>query len=199
VHISPFAASGSAHVDPWFRRRPRWALAVAGALFAGVFAVLLILGDPAEVSAGLYVLPVGLLAVAFGLRPGVCAGALSATLIYGCAQLNGAELSAFDWIASVAPILFVGLLLGDASDRLAAAHRLHAEIALASQRHREAIEINDSLVQGMAATKWLLESGRDDAALETLAETLRDGERLVSQLMRDAGIGRTPVAATSRR
>jgi hypothetical protein len=48
------------------------------------------------------------------------------------------------------------------------------------------VEINDSLVQGMAAAKWSLEAGRVDNGLAALEETLDQGQRLVSQLIRDA-------------
>jgi hypothetical protein len=176
-------------VDPWFRRRPRWAVAVAVALFAGVLVVRLAVGQPADATADLYVFPVGLIALAFGLWPAVAAGALSVLLMYAWISVGGGDPSTLGWLSHATPVLLVGVLLGDASDRLTASQRMRSELALASQRHREAIEINDSLVQGMAATKWLLEAGRESAALQTLDETLESGQRLVSQLLRDANLG----------
>jgi hypothetical protein len=89
-------------------------------------------------------------------------------------------------------VLLVAAVLGDASDRLSASHRIRLDLAVAAERHREAIEVNDGLVQGMAAAKWLLEAGRTSAALDTLDQTLLAGQQLVSKLIRDAGSAAGP-------
>jgi hypothetical protein len=52
-------------------------------------------------------------------------------------------------------------------------------------RHRKAVEIKDSLVQGMAAAKWSIEAVRMETGLEMLTESLDRGHRLVSQLIRE--------------
>jgi signal transduction histidine kinase len=175
--------------DPWFRRRPRWAIAVAAALFAGVFALRLWVGDPIGAAADLYAFPVALVAFAFGRSAGVGAGVWGAALMAVPLGQAGVDHSLLGWSARVLAIVLIGLVVGDASDRLAAAQRLRLDVVLATERHREAIEINDGLVQGMAATKWLLEAGRDGAALDVLNEALSTGEQMVSKLIREAGAG----------
>ena len=47
----------------------------------------------------------------------------------------------------------------------------------------EAAEINDSVLQQMAATKWLLESGRIDEAIELLEATMTTGQQLVTRVL----------------
>ncbi len=58
-----------------------------------------------------------------------------------------------------------------------------------AQRQRDATEVNDTLVQGMAAAKWALESGRHESGLKTLDDTLRLGHQLVSELLREGNMG----------
>ena len=55
--------------------------------------------------------------------------------------------------------------------------------------HRQAVEINDSLLQGMAAAKWALEAGRADVGLERLSDAIVSGQQLVSGLIRDSEMG----------
>ena len=176
-------------LEPWFRRRPRWAVAVGGALFAGVFVTRLLAGDPSGAVTDLYAFPVALLAFAFGAPAGVGAGVLAAALVSVQLGETGVDHSPLGLAARAVAIVLIGLVVGDASDRSAAAQQLRSDVALATERHREAIEINDGLVQGVAAAKWLLEAGRDSAALDALNETMSTGERLVSKLIREASAG----------
>lgn len=82
-------------------------------------------------------------------------------------------------------LVLVGYLLGDASERLerAVEARIRAEAKML--RERDAVEINDHLVQGMAAAKWALEGGRAERSLQILQATMDDGQRLASDLMRE--------------
>ena len=164
-------------------------MAVAGLLFAAVFAACQLIGDPIGALADLSVFPVALIAFAFGARAGIGAGVFGAVLMAVPLAGAGVDHSVLGWTARALAIVLIGLVVGDASDRLAAAQRLRVDVVVATERHREAIEINDGLVQGMAAAKWQLEAGRDTAALETLTEVLATGEQLVSKLIREADSG----------
>ncbi len=57
--------------------------------------------------------------------------------------------------------------------------------------HRLAVEINDSLIQCMAAAKWAIEAGQVERGQVTLDETIRLGQQLVSALIKDSGMGPT--------
>lgn len=174
---------------PWFHRRPRVTVAVAIALFAAVLALRLSVGRTDDAVNMLYTLPIALVALAFGRRAGILAGIAGVALVVVWVLVRDVDLSPLGWASRALPLLLLGGLLGDASDRLAAAESRHRELEAAAQRHRDATEVNDTLVQGMAAAKWAIEAGRHDAGLKTLGDTLTLGHDLVSKLMRDADMG----------
>jgi glucose-6-phosphate-specific signal transduction histidine kinase len=186
MSVPGFASSPS---EPWFRRRPGVTVVVAVVLYAGVLALRLLLGGPQDALSLLYVLPVSLLAMAFGLRGGALAGVVAVLLMAAWVLLDDVEMSWLGWASRIVPMLLLGLLLGDASDRLRRTEAQRREMHAAARLHREAIEINDSLIQGMAAAKWSLEAGRIETGLSTLNATIEQGHQLVSGLIRDAGMG----------
>lgn len=169
---------------PWFRRHPRLALVTAVVLFAAVLALRLGVEDPLDAISMLYVFPVALLAMARGRLVGLLAGGVAVALVALWAVLASVDLSLVGWAARVLPLLLVGLLIGDASDQLERAARDRESYRLAVERHREAVEINDTLVQGMSAAKWALEADRTEAGLRALEETVELGHQLVSDLIR---------------
>lgn len=154
-----------------------------------MLAVRLVEPSP-EVPVGLlYCLPVALLAVAFGRTAGLLAGALGILATSAWAVLAGAEYGALSWTARTVPLLLLGGLLGDAMDRLVRSEALARREHAAALRAREAVELNDTVVQGLAAAKWALEAGRSDRGLEIVSETLDISQRMVSKLLRDAEMG----------
>lgn len=174
---------------PWFRDRPRWAVAAAALMFLAVFTLRLTTGGVDDAINLLYTLPIALVALAFGRMAGIAAGVLAVVLVGAWVVIDGVDLSLLGWASRLVPLLLLGGLLGDAADRLADADARHRVLEAAAQRQRDATEVNDTLIQGMAAARWSLEAGRHDAGLRTLTETLEVGHRLVSKLMRDAGMG----------
>lgn len=175
--------------DAWFRRRPPLTWATAGVLFVGIFALRMSGGTVEDAYSMLYVFPVALVAVAFGRRAGAAAGVLAVALIVVWAVTQDVGLDPLGWASRVLPILLLGLLLGDATDRLRRIESDRRRLESAALLHREAIEINDSLVQGMVAAKWSLEAGNVDTGLSTLNATIAQAHDLVSGLIRQAGMG----------
>jgi glucose-6-phosphate-specific signal transduction histidine kinase len=181
--------------EPWFARDPRIALAVAVLMYAGVFVLRQSVDDPSEVITAIYVLPIALLAVTYGSRGGIIGSAVGVVLLVVWVVTKDVDLSVFEWITRIVPLLAMGLLLGRAWDRLGAAAEQRRRHEVAALRHRQAVEINDSLIQGMAAAKWAIEAGHVDSGLDTLDETIRLGQQLVSGLIRDSEMGPTHRAA----
>lgn len=175
--------------EPWFGRRPRVALLVIGALYGCVFLLRLLAGSPADATSMLYVLPVALAATAFGRTAGVAAGLLAVGLTVAWAVLKDVSMGPGAWASRIIPVLLLGYLLGSAMDRLRRAERDRRELELAALLHREAIEINDSLVQRMAAAKWAVEAGQVEATERMLSEAMDEAQRLVSDLISRAGMG----------
>ncbi len=175
--------------DPWFRRHPPLALAVAGSLFAGVFGLRMSFGSPVDAYSMLYALPIALVALAYGLRAGTVAGLLAVGLTVLWAMSHSVHLSPTGWASRVLPLLLLGVLLGHATARERRAQEEHRRLEAAAILHREAIEINDSLVQGMAAAKWSFEAGQVDTGTRILDRTITDAHDLVSSLIRRADMG----------
>jgi hypothetical protein len=171
---------------PWFVGRPRIAVATAATLFVGTFALLLTTGPESDVSALLFSLPIALLAAAFGLRGGVAAGVVSVGLLAVLPLTGRDTFTGVGWITRIVPLLLLGALLGDALDRLRRAETERIRLMEAERRHREAIQLNDTIVQSLSAAKWALESADLESGLEIVAETLGRSQQLVSDLIRGA-------------
>jgi hypothetical protein len=162
---------------------------VAGGLFAAVLSVRMFAGSPVDAFSMLYALPVALVATTSGLRAGVAAGLTSVALTVFWAVVREVSLTPSGWASRVLPLLLLGVLLGHATDRLRLAELGRQRLESAAVLHREAIEINDSLVQGMVSAKWLLEAGQVDAGNQILAQTIVRAHDLVSGLISRADMG----------
>lgn len=170
---------------PWFRRRPGAALAAAAVLFALVTAVRVAMG--ADATAGvsmLYVLPISLVALIGGRGAGLTASGVALVLLGLWVLVDDVDLSLVGWASRAVPLVLAGVLLGDAAERLRRAERERVVHAAHEILRRQAVEVNDTLVQGMAVSKWALEAGDPEAALRALDDTLRTGQELVSELVR---------------
>jgi hypothetical protein len=161
-------------------------VAVSAGLFAAVFALRLLVAGSEDAITVLYVLPVSLLALAFGLRAGLVAGAAAVGLVALWAAAGDVSLSALGWSSRVVPPLLLGALVGTASDRIQEAERRERDLAAVLALQRESAEINDTVVQGLAAAKWLLELGRVDEGLEVVTKTMVETQALVSELLGSA-------------
>jgi hypothetical protein len=180
--------SASTPRGPWFRQRPAIAFVVAGVLYAAVLALTVFAGEPADDYVLLYVFPVALISIAFGLRAGVMAGLTALVMIVLWVALRDISLTATGWTSRALPLLLLGGLVGRASDRLREAEMERRQLEAAALLQRDAVEINDSLVQGMAAARWSLQAGQMDTGLRILDETLEQGQEMVSDLIRRAGM-----------
>jgi hypothetical protein len=60
------------------------------------------------------------------------------------------------------------------------------------ERERQAVEINDNIVQGLTVAKYALEVGRDDQSRKAVEDTLRKSQELISQLLGDDDDGVKP-------
>ncbi len=189
---------GANAVEPWFHRRPGLTIAVASALYAVVLGLQWLVAGPEPITL-LFCFPIALLAVAFGLRAGLLAGLGGIVLVAVWASVGGVELSFWGWVTRAAPMLLLGGLLGHAADQLRRSEAERNRLMAAAQRHRDALEFNDRIVQELAAAKWALEAGRPERGLDILRNTVNAAEDMVSQMLRDADddaggrAGRRPV------
>jgi hypothetical protein len=100
--------------------------------------------------------------------------------------VDGFEPSFWGWVARVTPMLLLGGLLGHAADQLRRSEAERNRLMTVAQRHRDAVDFNDRIVQELAAAKWALEGGNSDRGLDILERTLDAAQHMVSQMLRDA-------------
>ena len=56
-------------------------------------------------------------------------------------------------------------------------------------RERQALEINDNIVQGLTVAKYALEQGRDEQSRHAVEETLRQSRAIITELLGETGSG----------
>jgi hypothetical protein len=101
-------------------------------------------------------------------------------------SVGGVELSFWGWVTRAAPMLLLGGLLGHATDQLRRAEAERNMLMAAAQRHRDAVDFNDRVVQELAAAKWALEAGHLERGLDIVTNSLNAAQDMVSQMLRDA-------------
>ena len=113
-------------------------------------------------------------------------------LRHGAGAIDGVAADPLGWLGRVAPIMLLGFLVGGASDQLRAAAQTKQALFTAQLREREAAEINDSIIQGLAAAKWSMEAGEIERGLDALTDTIATTESLVAALLRNQPLPRAP-------
>ena len=174
---------------PWYRARPRTALVLAAVLFVAVSLTRLLVNGAAEAVDILYSLPIALLAMTFGVRGGIAGAGVGFSLFAILEEVDGGgQIGAIGWVARATGMLLLGFLLGRATDQVEAgqravleAHDHRRRLQETARRQAEALEISDSVLQHLAAAKWMVEAGRNDEAIELLSSTIEKGQRIVSQ------------------
>ena len=142
--------------------------------------------DPITV---LLCLPIALLAAAFGLRAGLLAAAAGVLLLVLCSAAEQVHLSSSGLVSRAVPMLLLGGLLGDAFDQLRRSEGERRRLEAIAQRHRDAVEFNDGVLQELAAAKWALEAGHPDRGLEIVTRSLIAAEDIVSEMLREVDTG----------
>lgn len=176
-------------LGPWFSSQPTVTVGVIVALFAAVFTVRILAGTAVDAYSMLYVFPIALAATAFGRTAGTLSGLFAIVLVVAWALIRDVTLGPSGWASRALPLLLLGYLLGSAMDRARRAEVERRRTEIAALMHREAIEINDSLIQRMAAAKWALEAGQTESTERILTETMSDAQGLVSSLITRANMG----------
>lgn len=177
--------SSAAPIGPWFRRHPKVAAIVAGGLFVAITVAQFVVGDERDAIGLLFSLPVALLALAFGQWAGLGAAAVGVALVSAWSVADDAAIGVTGWVARVVPLALLGLLVGRAADEQRTAEADRLRLAVAETHRRDAAEINDLIVQRVAAARWSIEAGRTEAALEELQHVMEVSQRLVADLLAD--------------
>ena len=117
-------------------------LASAGLLFVGIFGLGILVDDPAEAVAVLYVLPIALVAVKFGATGGIAAAVCGLGLFAVTNAVTGTGMSPLGYTTRGVAFLMLGAILGSFSTRLNATH----QIVLRREQQLQAILDNSTAV-----------------------------------------------------
>jgi diguanylate cyclase (GGDEF)-like protein/PAS domain S-box-containing protein len=98
----------------------RLVVASAAVLFAGIFVARITFGTLADAFSFLYVIPVVLVAAAFGARGGLAAGAVAFLLASAGVEIADAPSSLLGYVNRALVFLFVGGLIGNLATKLRA-------------------------------------------------------------------------------
>jgi signal transduction histidine kinase len=93
-------------------------VAVAGVLFAAVFAARLAIDDPDALLANFYIIPIAVLAIEFGVRAGLIAAAVAFALVPAWSVINDVHVDALGYIARGTAFVITGVVVGRFSERL---------------------------------------------------------------------------------
>ncbi|MST32378.1 hypothetical protein GHK86_06545 [Acidimicrobiaceae bacterium USS-CC1] len=155
-------------------------MAVLAGLMVAVTASRWFVDRAGEAVALLYVVPIALAGLRFGRR-----GSLLTTGI-GTAAFAGLELTrargdidVTGWVAPLLAMTLMGVLVGRLSDSTAtnqATVRLQADrLEELDDAWRATARAGDSIVQQVAAARWMLEAGNGPGALAALEATVAEG------------------------
>jgi len=106
--------------------RPRASLAMAAGLFAAIFVLRLIASEAGDGVTFLYVLPVVLVAVAYGGRRGLAAAGVAFALSTAWVLIEDVPVSAVGYATRAAVFAFVAVLVGRFATQLRRADRTPA-------------------------------------------------------------------------
>jgi signal transduction histidine kinase len=106
--------------EPRERSRTRAALVVALAalMFAGAFALRLVIDDPDALVANFYAVPIALLAAEFGVRGGMAAAAVAFALVPAWGVINSIDINWLGYTSRAAVFVMVGGLVGIYAERV---------------------------------------------------------------------------------
>ena len=173
----------TARRGPWFWAHPLAALAVAAVLAAGIFVLRLAVDGVEDSICNLYVLPIALVALTSGRRAGLLAGVAAVALLWAWVLISGGQLTPLGWTSRIVPFVLLGLLVGDAADRIREAERTERHARTLEHLERQAAELHDSVMQQLAAAKWRIEAGDVEGGLRALTDAMGTSQALVGQLL----------------
>ncbi len=163
---------------------------VAFGVIVGLIAAVTILrwffDRAGESVALLYVLPIALGALRFGRKGGITVAGcgIAAFIVLEAVRAKG-DLDMTGWVGPLLAMALVGGLVGHLSEVAAlreSDHRLQAQrIEELRAAQREADAASDSIVQQVAAARWMLEAGQNQEALAALGDAVAKGIARVSR------------------
>ncbi len=99
------------------------------------------------------------------------------------ASMTSVVIGPLGWVSRVVPLLLIGGLIGAASDRTRAAELTERRAEAMALLQLDGAEINDSIVQQLAAAKWALDRGDVERCGSILEDAIMTGQQLVTRVL----------------
>lgn len=173
------------------RHAPRSSVVAVGVivgLMAAVTVLRWFIDGAGQAAALLYVVPIALSALRFGRRGGAAAAGcgIAAFVLLELVRARG-DVDVTGWVGPLLAMALMGGLVGHLSESTArheAARRIQQRHLYELRRaRRSALEAGDSIVQRVAAVRWMLEAGKSEDALAALDATVAEGISEVSSAL----------------
>ena len=113
---------------------------------------------------------------------------LRADFAFGSLLLKTSGYTPFFGSDEVALLGSMGAIANLALERIEAAE-LRIELETAAFRRRQALEINDNVVQGLAVAKYAFELGNMEKAQSAVEGTLAASRKIITELVEELGVG----------
>lgn len=179
------------------RHAPKSPVVAAGVIVVLMIAVTVLrwfLDGAAQAAAVLYVVPISLSALRFGRRGGAIAAGcgMTAFIVLELVRATG-DLDVTGFVGPPLAMALMGGLVGYLSE--AAAHNeavrslQERHLAELRQARTAVLEMSDSMVQHVAAARWMLEVGKSQDALAELDATVAEGIAEVSSALPAVDLG----------
>ena len=155
--------------------------AVSAALFAGIYALRVAVPDPRAGILFLMLVPIALLALEAGVRGGLT-GAVVATLLTTLwVASEDIDLSPIGFITRFAAFAISGIGTGLLVEQRRRRDREIGELAQTAERHGQALDLHETVVQQLTVAKMGLEMGDADHALRAIDDALKAAQAAVSR------------------
>ena len=169
-------------MDPRFRR-----LAIAGVLFVAIVAARVLATDPSDGWLFLLIVPIAIVAIEYAFVGGALMATLASLAVVVLKLSDAMTYSTLGIIVRIAAFYFAGAGVGYLSAERRRREGEIGELERRARTHREALELNDDVIQGLAVAKMALEMGDADKARTTLEATLKRAQEIASERLTHEG------------
>ena len=162
-------------------------LALAVFLFAAIVAARLVATDPADGWLFLLIAPVAIVAVEYAVAGGLFMALVASAVVLVMGITGTMDYSAFGVIVRIAAFLIAGAGVGYLTMERNRRELAIAELERKAESHREALKLNDDVVQGLAVSKMALEMGDLEKARTSLETTLASARAIATEHLTNGG------------
>jgi hypothetical protein len=149
-------------------------LAVVAALFATIFIVRFAYGDAKDALTVLYVVPISVVAVRFGMKAGLAAAGLAMLLLAIWVIAEDPDIGAVGLVSRAVGFVVAAGLVGFLEERMRSA-----------QARAHALAVHDDVLQDLMVARYALDEGDHDAVRAAIDQASEGARALVEAELPD--------------